>query len=142
MHYEHQVERRDLSGMWIDVAAALCAGDRRRALSIVLKSEEAEEEFRFALVNTVVKEVTNLCSPNNPSLFRGANLKDLRKFSYAEQHQELQDKSPLLSAVLHAAAESQGLQRNVRKTRETLIPGITTAAGIILNCRSQTMNTH
>lgn len=48
----------------------------------------------------------------------------------------------MLSAVLHATAEHPGLQMNVQKLPKTLTPGITTAAGILLNCRSQNMNSH
>ena len=142
MQYPNREQKTQLSGLWVEVATALSMGDKRQAIRHVLQSEEAREEFKQTLVQSVTKEVNSLCDHNDPSLFRGSTLPDLKKFSYDKQNQELQVKSPIFSAVLHAAAESSDLRRNKQKTPAMLIPGITTAAGILLNCRSKYMNAH
>ena len=142
IHYAHKTETREMLGIWMDVATALCAGDKDRAIRILLQSDEALDELKITSGKVVTREVADLCDPKSSSLFRGSTLSYLQKFNYKEQLQELEVRCPVLSSVLHAAAESPSLHRNVRKVQETLIPGITTAAGILLNCRSQTMNTH
>ena len=142
VHYRTREQKTQLSGFLVEVASALSLGDKQQAIHLILQSEEAQEQFQQKMIASLNMEVDHLCNMKEPSLFRGSTLPDLQNFSYEKQNLELQDKAPLFSAVLHAAAESAELRRNKQKTPAVLIPGITTAAAILLNCRSKYMNAH
>ena len=142
IQYVNHAQKRQLSGPWIQVAAALCAGDHHRAIQHVISMKEAKDYITASFIQSVVEEADNLCDPDNHSLFRESTIEDLNKFNFTQQDLELQLKAPLLASTLHAVAENTNIKRNVKKTKKTLIPGVTTAAGILLNCRSQTMNAH
>ena len=86
--------------------------------------EAMKDDIKDTFIKCVVKEAISLCDPNNPSLtelFRGSTIEDLSQFNFTHQDDKLQLKSPLLSSTLQAVAESAGIERNVKKTKETLI---------------------
>ena len=64
-------------------------------------------------------------------------------WSYTEQEKELQEKAPTFLKSLQAAAVSeQAMARNTTKQYASIVPGIMSAAGTLLKCRSDRMNAH
>ena len=94
------------------------------------------------LIADINRECSSLCAKNSTSLFKLSKATNLANFSAVSQEQELCQDTPIFLTLLKAAAVNQDqLQKNKLKTEEVLVHGITTAAGILLYCRSQQMNT-
>ena len=141
IHDGKQTRRRELSGPWTGVAKALYQRDNDGIIQQIMCMDETRELVKEHFVKSIAKEAEDLCSIH-ASLFRGSTVNNLKEFDYKLQHQELHHHAPHLTSVLHAVAEGKRLHRNIHKTPETIIPGMMTAASILLNCRSNQVNSH
>lgn len=102
--------------------------------------EQCRDAVKRCVVKCVTKEVDDLCDTQRPSLFRGSTKTDLEQFNFKLQHQELQQRAPYLSSILHAVAEKPS--HMTPETQHVNVPGITTAASVLLNCHNRDMNAH
>eukprot|EP00057_Strongylocentrotus_purpuratus_P018700 XP_011673174.1 PREDICTED: uncharacterized protein LOC105442605 [Strongylocentrotus purpuratus] len=98
--------------------------------------------FKDAFLQQIRDEVDVLCKPANKSAFRESSLSDLKNFNIKQQATELKSKAPTLLSVLEAATETPRRDRNVEKTKESVLPRVVSAASVLLNTRSQNMNAH
>ncbi|XP_072027736.1 LOW QUALITY PROTEIN: uncharacterized protein [Amphiura filiformis] len=97
----------------------------------------------------ITAECEDLCSTNNKSKFRLADTDSLKNWSFKDQENELQAKAPTFLRGLQAAAvniPSLTINREGRKRRKdyasTILPGIMSAAGTLLQCRNKDMIAH
>ncbi|XP_072181183.1 uncharacterized protein [Diadema setosum] len=134
--------RKTLPFAWNGVAAALCHGDEMSAVKQVVAMDIAQKEVDNAISVRIQNEVTEMCRATTKSAFRGSSVDDMLSFDYKEQEQELKETAPTFFAALQTAAVAPRVERNIRKTKESLQPRVMIAAGVLLNCRSQNMNAH
>ena len=104
--------------------------------------DEAQKEIASVLKSRIQQEVAEICRPAGQSAFRRSSIDDIVDFNLKQQELELQQTTPTFLSMLQTAAEAQHLGRNVQKTKESLLPRVMTAASILLNSRSQRMNSH
>lgn len=142
IHGGKQTRRRKLSDPWTGVAKALYERDYDAIIQQIMCLDETREIVKEHFVKCIAKAAESLCSTHESSQFRGSTVNELLEFYYKLQHLQLQHHAPHLTSVLHAVAEGKRLHRNVHKTPETIIPGMMTAASILLNCRSNQVNSH
>lgn len=132
--------RRTLPSSWSGVASALCQGDEEEAVSEVLKLDEVQKKVEGLYLSTIQKEVNDMCKVSTPSSFRDSSLSAIKSFDVKQQEKELLSTAPTLVSVLQAAAEPNRMERNVRKTKESLTPRVLSSASILLNTRNRNMN--
>ncbi|XP_072166071.1 uncharacterized protein [Diadema setosum] len=125
-----------------EAQSSMSEGDEDVALDEVMKFKGMQEKMKDVFVKMIHKEVEGMCKLNPPSSFRDSSLSALSSISFKQQATELTANAPTLLSALEAAAEPHRLERNVQKTKETLIPKIVTSASILLNCRNKNMNAH
>ena len=136
------LKRRPLSEIWLDVASALCKGDDVAAIHHVLDMDISKDIVDKSILLKVQKELEGLCKKSHKSAFRDSSLDALQHFDLKQQELELQSEAPTFYSILQMAAEPQRIERNVQKTKETLLPNMLTAASVLLNSRNQYMNSH
>ena len=93
------------------------------------------------VLNVVKNEVKTLVSTSNKSAFKIGNINELSNISFDRQHQELQEKAPLLNDIVFAVAINPQIdKRNKIKNTESLILSVVNAVSTLLFCRDQHMN--
>lgn len=103
----------------------------------------ARKEIIELVSKDINKELHGLCSDKG-SKFKTKSVSLLQEnINFESQFQELQEKTPTYARVLIAAGVNErNVKRNKLKTKASLIPALMSATGIILNSRSNEMNTH
>ena len=132
-----------MSDEWIPVIESLCMGDKNRAISEVLNLPDVKAAATRLVAEDVQRECANLCSESESSLFRLSTPDELSEFSASDQEQELNRRAPTFLTFLNAAGKNlDQLQKNKLKTDSVVQHGIMSAAGVLLYCRSQNMNSN
>eukprot|EP00794_Sanderia_malayensis_P004311 gene4311-4883_t len=103
----------------------------------------AKKEIIELVSKEINKELHGLCSDKG-SKFKTKDVSLLKEnMNFDTQFQELQEKTPIYTRVLIAAGiNERNVKRNKLKTKDSLIPALMSATGIILKSRSNEMNTH
>lgn len=133
----------ELPDEWLPMAEALTLGDKHRAYAEVASISHVQAVVEDTIAKEIRRECEQLCSKESTSLFKMSSADDLLRFSANDQDDELKSKAPKFRSFLMAAAcNTRQLPKNKLKTPETITHGTMAAAGVLLNCRSQLMNSH
>ena len=135
-------ETRTVSSEWSTTAEAIYRRDTEAAIGHVLQMEAAKEQMHNLMVLEVKRETDMLCKPDTNSSFRNSSIEGLKEFSLKTQQEELEKNAPVLMAMLKAASTSDQMDKNVTKTKESVLPNMMMATGVVLNSKSRRMNTH
>ena len=137
-------KRRNLHPRWERVVLAITENDEDVAFHEMQKFGKFRQKTIHAVEKMIDQECSTVCSPSTNSCFRQSCKEEFESFSFSNQTTELEKHTPVLHSLLRKAASYTGrtVDKNKFKTRASLNPGITTAAAVLFNCRSHSMNSH
>eukprot|EP00112_Aurelia_sp_Birch-Aquarium-sp1_P015733 Seg3510.1 transcript_id=Seg3510.1/GoldUCD/mRNA.D3Y31 product="hypothetical protein" protein_id=Seg3510.1/GoldUCD/D3Y31 len=130
------VKTRTLLDDLIPLGKSLINGSFRQIASAAWKSEGLRKALLAVLKKEVQKECTCLCSRKVPSCLRQTSKEKMLQFSLGMVEQELEQKAPILKAVLKVAS----VPRSKEDADESKwLPATTMAAAVLLKNRSSYM---
>ena len=140
IHYDKGTRKYKVPAKFRSIGHAISRGDETSVAATTVKSVYPE------VMSVISKKISSECSAlqsNSQSLFKRTDEDALKNWSSDKQEEELQSDAPtFLKCIRAAAVDKAALERDVRKSNETILPGIMSAAGVLLFCRSSHMNAH
>ena len=121
------------------VGRALAGGNLSTISKLVLSHEDLREQILVRIMDEINRECACLCQRGDPSVFRKIPLQNLADFKWSICGDELQRKAPVLYRVFSKVVSSNN-HRNQQKRGDQHLPGVCTAAAVLLKERSREMN--